>query len=421
MIVQGPDLILNDGKDFPGLLEEAESAWRLQRHRALWAPVITELRARNRFPAAIFGLEPFALAALEEARSQGLPVIVFVDAHPESWGGNHAGLPVCTPAALPSYEVSVCLLGSAEHPQNQRAALASVTNDIGIASPAGSFVTWDHEKAHYPPIPCILFGLSRMTSTELHGYALAETPIHSASLWVDGQFVTEAEVAPEPNGGLGRLEFRAVHPSSGDLPSQACLLEARIQDEAGNQVRVIHPQQFGRPMDASSIADRQGPEEEFRVPFPLDVARALHQFDPVGFPRDSSWDEATLVQATLHIRDWAREAAPVGPGLRHVATMESLYSRFQHIHRQFPHLNLGSRGRLFDGDALCRATVPEEILAIAHHLLVLSSRGIRGKLLEFGCFKGLSTAMLSLACREAGLEMVVFDSFRGLPEGDSAG
>jgi O-methyltransferase len=34
---------------------------------------------------------------------------------------------------------------------------------------------------------------------------------------------------------------------------------------------------------------------------------------------------------------------------------------------------------------------------------------------EFGCFKGMSTASLSLACALTGRRLVVFDSFQGLP------
>ncbi|HLT27990.1 MAG TPA: TylF/MycF/NovP-related O-methyltransferase, partial [Zeimonas sp.] len=42
-------------------------------------------------------------------------------------------------------------------------------------------------------------------------------------------------------------------------------------------------------------------------------------------------------------------------------------------------------------------------------------------LVEAGCFKGGSTAKLSLLAELAGRELVVFDSFEGLPDNDESG
>lgn len=41
---------------------------------------------------------------------------------------------------------------------------------------------------------------------------------------------------------------------------------------------------------------------------------------------------------------------------------------------------------------------------------------IDGSVAECGCYKGGSTAKLSLACRATGKRLLVFDSFEGLPE-----
>jgi len=43
-----------------------------------------------------------------------------------------------------------------------------------------------------------------------------------------------------------------------------------------------------------------------------------------------------------------------------------------------------------------------------------------GTVAEFGCYKGLSTATLSLACALTSRRLVVFDSFEGLPEPEQA-
>lgn len=50
----------------------------------------------------------------------------------------------------------------------------------------------------------------------------------------------------------------------------------------------------------------------------------------------------------------------------------------------------------------------KELLGIPCH--------IRGDVAEFGCYKGLSTASLSLMCDLVGRRLHVFDSFSGLPE-----
>jgi hypothetical protein len=47
---------------------------------------------------------------------------------------------------------------------------------------------------------------------------------------------------------------------------------------------------------------------------------------------------------------------------------------------------------------------------------ISARRGVTGAVVECGCFKGGSTARLSLICKELGRRLVVFDSFEGLPE-----
>jgi O-methyltransferase len=56
-----------------------------------------------------------------------------------------------------------------------------------------------------------------------------------------------------------------------------------------------------------------------------------------------------------------------------------------------------------------------EQLTIVRAILVVP-RDAEGVVAEFGCFKGASTASLSIACAMTGRKLVVFDSFEGLPE-----
>jgi len=58
-----------------------------------------------------------------------------------------------------------------------------------------------------------------------------------------------------------------------------------------------------------------------------------------------------------------------------------------------------------------------EMLKIIRTILSLPSES-KGVIVEAGCFKGGSTAKLSLAAGIVGRDLVVFDSFKGLPETD---
>jgi hypothetical protein len=56
-----------------------------------------------------------------------------------------------------------------------------------------------------------------------------------------------------------------------------------------------------------------------------------------------------------------------------------------------------------------------EHVALARAILDIP-RSTQGAVGEFGCFKGLSTCTLSLACKMTNRRLVVFDSFQGLPK-----
>ena len=78
-----------------------------------------------------------------------------------------------------------------------------------------------------------------------------------------------------------------------------------------------------------------------------------------------------------------------------------------------------ARGRLRKAHRLIHGRVPSahyesEMDAITD--AVLARRHVPGVIAEFGCFKGGSTAKLSLVAEHVGKRLVVFDSFEGLPE-----
>lgn len=57
----------------------------------------------------------------------------------------------------------------------------------------------------------------------------------------------------------------------------------------------------------------------------------------------------------------------------------------------------------------------EEILSFVETILRLPRNG-RGVVVEAGCFKGSSTAKFSMAAEIAGRQLIVFDSFKGIPD-----
>ncbi len=69
-------------------------------------------------------------------------------------------------------------------------------------------------------------------------------------------------------------------------------------------------------------------------------------------------------------------------------------------------------------DLRCAHTHAEAVAIVSEILRVPSSTP--GVVLEAGCFKGGSTAKLSLAARLIGRRLLVYDSFEGLPDVDEA-
>jgi O-methyltransferase len=60
------------------------------------------------------------------------------------------------------------------------------------------------------------------------------------------------------------------------------------------------------------------------------------------------------------------------------------------------------------------ATLPTEQLYLVNRVLSIPP-SVAGDVAEFGCFKGRTSAILSLACAWTGRKLVIFDSFEGLP------
>jgi hypothetical protein len=92
---------------------------------------------------------------------------------------------------------------------------------------------------------------------------------------------------------------------------------------------------------------------------------------------------------------------------RYLYFLKSSYEAFHAIEECFPRSPDVAGGGI--------GTSPEELLHISNHLYLLAAAGVPGVLLECGCFKGFSSACLSHACAFLGRDLVVADSFQGLP------
>lgn len=117
---------------------------------------------------------------------------------------------------------------------------------------------------------------------------------------------------------------------------------------------------------------------------------------------------AATPQQAADLALWLIQAARREPAARrYIYFLKSSYETFHAIEECFPRPEEAAGGGI--------GTSPEELLHIANHLYLLAGAGVPGALLECGCFKGFSSACLSHACAFLGRDLVVADSFQGLP------
>jgi len=410
--LQGPQITFLPGGGLPAQIQEAAQRRRRASLQAVFAPAVSRARESGR-EVWIFGAGETGRAALQEARLQGLPIQGFIDSDPALAGSTVDGLPVLDFEGAYHRGARTFLVALRTEGADVCRALSTLGED-GVFAPDGRELLWSFQWGPVPAQSILPFGIECFNARELRGFCPPGFPLAEVALFKDGREAGRAFVAQEPPGSQDRMEFRCLLAGPLD-PGPACTLEALFTSLDGATVRLIHAGQFPGvlPMrEAAFVPERDQP---FGAPFPHGVALALHRLRPGTYPREGTWDDATLAAAVADIRALDEDLAPAGPIHAYLGFLRSLATRFRFIHRRFPRFNPGRAGDLFALDALAGATSYAEVLAIAHHLYVLRSYGLEGTLGEFGCYKGLSTCMLSLACRETGFRLAVFDSFQGLP------
>jgi O-methyltransferase len=142
---------------------------------------------------------------------------------------------------------------------------------------------------------------------------------------------------------------------------------------------------------------------------PRDVQEAarLAGVPAAGTAATPAWPSGEEEEAAA---EWlATPAAARLPAVRrYLFYLKWMYETFQAVAECFPR-----SGEAAAPDGM--GTSGEEMLYLANHLYVLASHGVPGAVLECGCFKGYSSACLSHACATLGRQLVVADSFQGLP------
>jgi len=172
------------------------------------------------------------------------------------------------------------------------------------------------------------------------------------------------------------------------------------------------------PRPSAGAARNPFPTETVKAPFPLEVIDLISDLRGDDLRRTDVWSDEQITEAVNDIVLLAQRGSRHSDALfRYLSYLKAVQSHAEFVARYFPRFHYGTS--IGAKDAMSVASTPAEMLCIAHHLYVLKSRGLSGNLLEFGCFKGFSTACLSFACFQLGIRFDVFDSFKGLPPSNS--
>ncbi len=274
--------------------------------------------------------------------------------------------------------------------------------------------------------------LDQITTDGVEGWAWCEEGIKTISIYRDGRLVGHAipgtsrredvRAALKGRPADDRLGFCFLFPppladgESDIRPAPRSFnVTVRFESQTGASV---DSEPFSVPTASSGTAKDTAESGSAKpLPFPREVGRLLSTEYPSADL--DVLDEASLEDAVRRVLYLAAHGPIAWRELRsYLLFLKTMAARFQMLGDVFPRWNLRSAPDKKDFGTM--ATPPDEMLALANHLYVLKSYGVRGDLCEFGTFKGGSTAMLSFACRLLGINMQAFDSFEGLPESASS-
>jgi hypothetical protein len=265
--------------------------------------------------------------------------------------------------------------------------------------------------------PSIQYTIDTACQNYLEGWALGPAGRCTIEVVVDGRTVGNAVT------GIQRSDVGAALPH---VPGSAesgfiyAFSERDLAQSIRNASVWIRISADGQVLESERIdVPVPGPAEPLSFPrscFPAAVTEALVTRSP-----ELATVDVTSVRGAFAALDVLEHLLKRGPrplsGVhRYLGYLRSVSASAIFAERYFPKANVRSTG---EKDRTGMLTNPFEMLTIAHHLYVLADAGVPGAVLEFGCYKGYSTSVLSTACHLLARELHVFDSFSGLPATDS--
>ena len=260
------------------------------------------------------------------------------------------------------------------------------------------------------------YAVDELNSDRVLGWAYDPDATPDVTILVDGQPVGQARL------GSFRID---VARSLGDDRAAQCGFEFRFQPEhfhhvTGHQAKVgvRVGKEEAPPAVIPLVREPALDPPATRGPFPPEVLSLLARYDS-RYGATSPWDDARTNTAVEDLRFLLERGPRAVPELhRYLSLIAQLWIRAAFVERYFPREN--DLASLDDKDRSGVQNSALEVFAIAAHLVTLHAHQVEGAFLEFGCFKGFSTAILSDVCHQLGITMHVFDSFSGLPPSDSS-
>jgi hypothetical protein len=259
------------------------------------------------------------------------------------------------------------------------------------------------------------YAVDELNSDRVLGWAFNPDAPTDVTILVDGEPIGRAH-----SGGFRVDVARAL----GDERATRSGFEFRFAPEHFRHVRGGEAKiavRFGDqevPPVAIPVLSPPSPGVALRGPFPPEVLALLAGYSD-RYAEVSYWDESLTMHAVADLGFLLERGPRAVPALhRYLALLAQLSIRADLVERFFPRVN--EAAGLDDKDRSGVQNSGLEIFTIAAHLVTLKAHDVEGAFLEFGCFKGFSTAILSDACHQLGVPMHVFDSFAGLPPSESA-
>jgi O-methyltransferase len=276
----------------------------------------------------------------------------------------------------------------------------------------------------------LLFHVDRLTREHASGWAFSPTTDthQTVEVWVGDQCVGRG-LADKPRRDVGRAypQFPLSGRSGFDIVLQT---PDGLNEQTECNLTVVSKtpgvathgfvMQMKRLISRASIASGEDAMTDTTsvavpAPFPQPVMATLAKIWPASVA-DSTTDDGQIATAG-RIALLAQEGHKFPLLMDYIRFLRATWAHFQFVACYFPTVNTFVKSGAKDRNA--KPNSIEEMLSISHHLYLLKSHGVQGAFMEFGCFKGFSTALLSYPCSLLGIRMHVFDSFAGLPQSDS--